>query len=395
MKRIIKHLPQINNKKETIQKKAKDLFSNIKILLFLNKNNVKEFFQLIIKKYEPDFPKFIKYFYTNFFKRYPLNDLCWNYDLNYIFEENTFENFFLTNNICESTNRLLNMNYKGVCKSVKNFEEAIISLIKLYDEKNNYKEDNFTITWAIALYIRTEEIKSLIDYNIFKKIFQNYSKYLKEHNIIFEETNNADNILKEEKENNCNIDKESNYSSNYESSSSVESDEEITFNFSVFEDNNGDSGGDDEDDKLNENNNEINVKIKNDKSKKKQSKENKKVNKSRNKKKNKNNYNFKNKEGIIKIYCEDNIYFNFTSHYDENYDNSIIVIDKQNDNKNINEFYLYKHNRDNDYKEKYSYLNNRLKEDIINFKLDLRKKKLKSYINIIRFGLENLNICNY
>ena len=84
MKRIIKHLPQINNKKETIQKKAKDLFSNIKILLFLNKNNVKEYFQLIIKKYEPDFPKFIKYFYTNFFKRYPLNDLCWNYDLNYI-----------------------------------------------------------------------------------------------------------------------------------------------------------------------------------------------------------------------------------------------------------------------------------------------------------------------
>ena len=80
MKRIIKHLPQINNKNETIQKKAKDLFSNIKILLFLNKNNIKEFFQLIIKKYEPDFSKFIKYFYTNFFKRYPLNDLCWNYD---------------------------------------------------------------------------------------------------------------------------------------------------------------------------------------------------------------------------------------------------------------------------------------------------------------------------
>ena len=123
------------------------------------------------------------------------------------------------------------MNYKGVCKSVKNFEEAIISLIKLYDEKNNYKEGNFSITRAIALYIRTEEIKSLIDYNIFKKIFQNYSKYLKEHNIFFEETNNANNILKEEKENNCNINKESNYSSNYESSSSVESDEEITFIF--------------------------------------------------------------------------------------------------------------------------------------------------------------------
>ena len=78
----------------------------------------------------------------------------------------------MTNNICESTNRLLNMNYKGVCKSVKNLEDEIISLIKLYDEKNNYKEGNYSITRAIALYIRTEEIKSLIDYNIFKKIFK-------------------------------------------------------------------------------------------------------------------------------------------------------------------------------------------------------------------------------
>ena len=93
-----------------IKNKAKDLFSNVKILLFLNKNKVKEFFQLIVNKYEKDFPKFIKYFYTNFFKRYPLNELCWNYDLNYIFEDNSLDDFFLTNNICESTNRLLNMN---------------------------------------------------------------------------------------------------------------------------------------------------------------------------------------------------------------------------------------------------------------------------------------------
>jgi len=61
---------------------------------------------------------------------------------------------------------------------------------------------------------------------------------------------------------------------------------------------------------------------------KSQSKESKKSNKSRNKKKN--NYNYKVKEGIPKIYREDNIYFNYSYHYDENYDSSIIRFWNQN-----------------------------------------------------------------
>ena len=71
IKRIIKHLPQIRNKNDNINKKAKDLFANIKILLFLNKSKLKYFFDLIQAKYEKDFTGLIKYFY-------PLNDLCWN-----------------------------------------------------------------------------------------------------------------------------------------------------------------------------------------------------------------------------------------------------------------------------------------------------------------------------
>ena len=37
--------------------------------------------------------------------------------------------YFFTNNICESTNRTLNMNYKGACKSLLGFENAIKELI--------------------------------------------------------------------------------------------------------------------------------------------------------------------------------------------------------------------------------------------------------------------------
>ena len=60
----------------------------------MNKNKVKEFFNMIQKYYEKEFPSFIKYFYYNFFKKYPLNDLCWVYDLNFIFENNNLDNFF-------------------------------------------------------------------------------------------------------------------------------------------------------------------------------------------------------------------------------------------------------------------------------------------------------------
>ena len=115
----------------------------------------------------------------------------------FIFESNSIDEFFLTNNICKSTNRLLNMNYYGVCKSIKNLEEAIKSLIKLYEDKNMYVKGNFSITRDIALYIRTEKIVNLINSKTMKIIFSNYNKYLKEHKLLCEEKDNSDNILKE------------------------------------------------------------------------------------------------------------------------------------------------------------------------------------------------------
>ena len=228
-----------------------NLLANIKILLYLNKNKVKDFFQMIQTYYEKEFPTFIKYFYYNFFKKYPLNDLCWVYDLNFIFENNNLDNFFLTNNICESTNRMLNMNYKGVCKSTKNFEDAIIKLIDIYENKNKYVEGKFCITRAIALYIRTENINKLIDNDTMETIAKNYYKYLKENNIEYNENDNDDNcdyIINDYYEKIVNINKESNYSSNYESSSSIDSEEQIIYDYVPF-DNNSDNDGDNEQNK--------------------------------------------------------------------------------------------------------------------------------------------------
>ena len=400
VKRIMKHIPQLKNKNENINSKAKDLFSNVKILLFLNKNKVKEFFQLIINKYEKDFPKFIKYFYTNFFKRYPLNDLCWNYDLNYIFEDNSLDDFFLTNNICESTNRLLNMNYKGVCKSVKNFEDAIIALITLYDDKNNYVEGKFSITRAIALFIRTENINSLINYKIFKTIFKNYANYLKDRNIIYEENDNCDTILEKEIEKNLNINKELNYSSNFESSSSVDSDEEVIYNFCPFEDNHDDSEGDNDKDYSKDSNN---TKLKDKKKADNKSRTNSKnPKKSSNRQKTKKNIlNFSFGEGTSKDYLEDDYNFNYNKFMKENFSNSRIDFKNQLLLFNINKDYkicdIFELNDSSTDKEfiKLNYcLDNSLYEERITYKLKLRKIKLNNYINNIRFGLEKINLCS-
>ena len=249
IKRIIKHIPEIKCKDKIKKKKALNLLANIKILLYLNKNKIKDFFNIIKNYYEKEFPSFIKYFYYNFFKKYPLNDLCWVYDLNFIFENNNLDNFFLTNNICESTNRLLNMNYKGVCKSTKNFEDAINSLIDIYENKNKYVEGKFCITRAIALYIRTNNVNKLIDNDTMETIAKNYYKYLKDNNIEYNENatnDNCDYIINEYYEKIDNINKKNNYSSNYESSSSVDSEEEIIYDYVPFDDNSDNDGDNDQ-----------------------------------------------------------------------------------------------------------------------------------------------------
>ena len=125
IKKLIQHLPEIKSKNPETKKKAKNLLTNIKILLFISREKVKKFFDLIRNNYKATFPKFIKYFHMNFFKKYPLKYLDWNYDIKNTLDAVDINHYFFTNNICESTNRTLNNNYKGVCKTLLSFESAI------------------------------------------------------------------------------------------------------------------------------------------------------------------------------------------------------------------------------------------------------------------------------
>jgi len=42
---------------------------------------------------------------------------------------------FFTNNIVESTSRILNSKYRGICKTFAHFEYAILKLIEYFEKK--------------------------------------------------------------------------------------------------------------------------------------------------------------------------------------------------------------------------------------------------------------------
>ena len=135
-----------------------------------------------------------------------------------------------------------------------------------------------------------------------KIIFKNYNKYLKEHNLECEEKDNGDNILEQylDKTNNIN-----NYSSNYESSSSIDSDEEINYDYVPFDKNNNSS--DDDDGQNSSHDNKDNNKRKN----KKSIKNINKSKKFRNNNKNDEQDNLNRNINFVKYYLEDNEEFNF------------------------------------------------------------------------------------
>ena len=132
MKKLIQHLPEIKSNNPNKKKRAKNLLTNIKLLLFISREKLNQFFELISDEFEDSFPKFIKYYRSNFFTKYPLKYLDWNYDIKNTLDPVDINHYFFTNNICESTNLTLNHNYKGVCKTLLSFEGAINPFSKYY-----------------------------------------------------------------------------------------------------------------------------------------------------------------------------------------------------------------------------------------------------------------------
>jgi len=132
IKRLVQHLPQLKNKNQKLKDNAQNLLDNINILMFIKRENIYAQFNLIKHQYQSNFPKFIKYFKRNYFEKYPLYHLDLDYDISNNLNPIVINHYFFTNNICDTTNKALNMNYKGACKTLLALENAIKELICLY-----------------------------------------------------------------------------------------------------------------------------------------------------------------------------------------------------------------------------------------------------------------------
>ena len=148
----------------------RELFLNFSIIAFQEPLDAFKRFNLIKKKYQSynEFSALLNYMNKQWVNK--KNILLWNYNdlLNNL--GNNWPLIFITNNICESFNKLLNK-YLNVGKtSISSFITSISSVIKLYKnkiEKNIRKDSKSRFLINLAENIGFNE---LLTYDIFKKL---------------------------------------------------------------------------------------------------------------------------------------------------------------------------------------------------------------------------------
>mgnify|MGYP002624394402 CR=1 FL=1 len=180
-KNIIRNLPELKSKTKTIKKQAIDLFDNMKLICFIEVNNIDSFYEEIKYKYSAKFTKFFKYFENFYFKKKPFSDKCWNYHHEHFNDDNNI--IFYTNNIVESCNRTLNSKFIRICKTLYHFKKAIRDLIDIYDKHPVYQEKKLCITRALEHYVKRNEIINLITHNDFELLKESYKKYLNKNKL--------------------------------------------------------------------------------------------------------------------------------------------------------------------------------------------------------------------
>ena len=154
---------------------------------------IQSFFKLISDKYEKLFPDFFKYFKKQYIKKNIFSIDNWNYNSLLL---NSVNNniLFYTNNITESFNRTLNKKYIGFCRTMFNFNNAIIDTINLYKMHNIYQERKLSITRALEHYVKNNVSFDIISFKELKKIKLSYKDYMENNNLPFINDSSVDSI---------------------------------------------------------------------------------------------------------------------------------------------------------------------------------------------------------
>ena len=79
IRRLIIHIKYLRSKNRVLKRAAKNLLFNMKILLFIDSEEIEDFYGKIKNKYRSSFKKFFNYFDKVYMKSKPFNDKQWNY----------------------------------------------------------------------------------------------------------------------------------------------------------------------------------------------------------------------------------------------------------------------------------------------------------------------------
>jgi len=243
IRRFILHIKNLNSKNKQLKKNAKDLLFNIKILLFIDYDQIDYYYNLIKNRYYKNNEKFFKYFDRTYLKNKPFSDRQWNYS-KYINTNEDISKYFFTNNIVERLNRTLNNIYKNTNRSFLFFAKAINKIIDIYNNHSEYIEKGISITRVLAWWCKNNNIISLKNEKDKENMIKEYKrKFILNSNDKNKEINDLDEDLII-KDNDYEI-SSSNLSSNFHSNSSSSDSKSSIENNIISNINNKDDDNDD------------------------------------------------------------------------------------------------------------------------------------------------------
>ena len=127
IRRLVLHIKNLRAKNKLVKRNAKKFLFNMKILLFIDSEKIDNFFNKIKIRFNSHYKKFLEYFEKQYFLSKPFNDKHWNYS-NFLKIDEDTQQYFFTNNVCESLNRTINSFNNFSIKNFYNFSICNCSL---------------------------------------------------------------------------------------------------------------------------------------------------------------------------------------------------------------------------------------------------------------------------
>ena len=159
---IWKKVKQLGYTEKDILNNTIELLSNIKVMCFMDPKKLKKFYSLITDEYGEKYESFFKYFEKQWINKKKLGKYTpiWNYFINLNKIEFDEKFLFLTNNISENINHLLNSFFNKKYPVFKEWRNSLLSVVNLFENKaDELHRKNFS-SKLMFYYIKIVNINS-------------------------------------------------------------------------------------------------------------------------------------------------------------------------------------------------------------------------------------------